>query len=91
MHNDEEPNLVMSGKSKRVSIDGLVFNIEIFRLETDRNWSLEVVDQDGTSHVWDDKFASDTQAFSAAIAAIEKDGALTFMRGNNVIQFPHKE
>jgi len=47
MHNDEEPNLVTSGKSKRVSIDGLVFNIEIFRLETDRTWSLEVVDQDG--------------------------------------------
>lgn len=89
MHDDEEPNLVTSGKSKRISIDGFVFAIEIYRLEADTTWSLEVVDQDGTSHVWDDTFESDKEAFNVAVEAIEKEGALTFMRGNNVIRFPH--
>jgi len=91
MHDDEEPNLVTSGKSKRISIDGFVFAIEIYRLEADTTWSLEVVDQDGTSHVWDDTFESDWDAFNAAVEAIEKEGALAFMRGNNVINFPVRE
>ncbi len=91
MHDDEEPKLVTSGKSKRLSIDGFFFAIEIYRLEADRTWILEVVDQDGTSHVWDDAFESDREAFKVAVDAIEKDGALTFMRGNNVIRFPQKE
>ena len=48
---------------------------------------LEVVDQDGTSHVCDDQFASDKEARNAAIQAIEEEGAVAFMRGDNVIRF----
>jgi hypothetical protein len=44
MHDDEEPNLVTSCKSKRLSIDGFVFAIEIYRMEADTTWTLEVVD-----------------------------------------------
>lgn len=90
MRDEDEPHLVTSGKSKRLSIDGFVFAIEIYRLEADTTWTLEVVDQDGTSHVWDDTFESDKEAFSVAVAEIERDGALTFMRGSNVIGFPQK-
>ena len=84
---EEEPNIVTSGKSQRVIIDGHPFSIEIYRAETDQNWMLEVVDQDGTSHVWDDQFASDKEARNAAIQAIEEEGAVAFMRGDNVIRF----
>ncbi|WP_244298002.1 hypothetical protein, partial [Paracoccus marcusii] len=80
-------HIVTSGKSQRVIIDGHPFSIEIYRAETDQNWMLEVVDQDGTSHVWDDQFASDKEARNAAIQAIEEEGAVAFMRGDNVIRF----
>jgi hypothetical protein len=88
MTDDDEPNLVTSGRSKRVKLGGYVFSVEIYRFETDTDWVLEVVDQDGTSHVWDEKFASDKAAFDAAVASIEDQGAVAFIRGGNVIPFP---
>jgi len=87
MIEDEEPNIVTSGKSTKVVVDGYPFSIEIFRLETDQTWTLEVVDQDGTSHVWDHQFEIDTEAREAATITIETEGAIAFMRGNNVIPF----
>jgi hypothetical protein len=90
MIEDDEPNLVTSGKSKRVVIDGFPFSIDIFRLETDKTWTLEVVDHKGTSHVWEEQFTSDAEARDAAINAIETEGAMTFMRSNNVIPFRHR-
>ena len=84
---DDEPNLVTSGKSQHVIIDGFPFSIEIYRLEQDKTWTLEVVDHEGTSHVWDDQFASDKDARNTAIQTIEAEGAIAFMRGDNVIPF----
>lgn len=84
---DDEPNIVRSGKSKRIVVDALPFLIEIYRLEGDKTWTLEVVDKDNTSHVWDDQFISDTEARDTAVAAINSGGAVAFMRGDNVVPF----
>lgn len=84
---DEEPNLVTSGKSRRIVVDGYPFAIDIFRLENDTSWTLEVVDHENNSHVWDEQFASDAEARDVAVKTIEEEGALAFMRGNNVIPF----
>lgn len=87
MIEDDEPNLVTSGKTKKIVVDGYTFSIDIFRLETDTTWTLEVVDHNNTSHVWDEQFRSDVRARDVAVKAIEAEGALAFMRGNNVIPF----
>lgn len=87
MQFEDEPNIVTSGKSQRVLVDGYTFSIEIYRLEDDPNWTLEVVDHKNTSHVWDDQFASDEDARAAALKALEEEGATSFMRGNNVVPF----
>jgi hypothetical protein len=84
---EDEPNLITSGKSQHVVVDGYPFSIEIYRLETDKTWTLEVVDHQGTSHVWDEQFRSDKDARNVAIQAIEAEGAIAFMRGENVIPF----
>jgi hypothetical protein len=84
---DEELNLVTSGKSTRVVIDGSPFSIDIFRMENDTTWTLEVIDQQNTSHVWDEQFQSDAEARDVAVKTIEAEGAIAFMRGNNVIPF----
>ena len=76
-----------SGKSQKIIIDGLPFSIEIYRLENDTAWTLEVVDKENTSHVWDDQFSSDIEARDTAIAAIKSEGAVVFMRGDNVVPF----
>jgi len=88
MSEDDEPNLVQSAKSQQITVDGVSFSINIYRLESDRTWTLEVEDHEGTSHVWDDRFHSDEGARNAAIDAIEREGAVAFMRGaGNVIPF----
>lgn len=84
---ENEPNMITSSKSQRVVVDGYVFSIEIYRLETDNAWALEVVDHEGTSHVWDTQFSSDQEAQSAALKALESEGATTFIRGDNVVAF----
>lgn len=88
MNDQDDPNLVTSGKSKRVVVDGYAFLINIHRLETDTTWSLEVLDYQNDSHVWDNQFETDTEARDAALAALNSEGAIAFMRGNNVVQFP---
>lgn len=87
MTDDKDPNLVTSDKSQRVLVDGYPFSIQIYRLETDKTWTLEVVDHGGTSHAWDEQFRSDRDARNAAIEALESEGAVAFMRGDNVIPF----
>ena len=87
MTDNKDPNLVTSGKSQRVLVDGYPFSIQIYRLEEDKTWTLEVVDHEGTSHVWDQQFRSDRDARNAAIEALESEGAIAFMRGDNVIPF----
>jgi long-subunit fatty acid transport protein len=56
-------------------------------LNKTKTWTLEVVDHQGTSHCWDDQFTSDKEARNTAIQAIEAEGAIAFMRGDNVIPF----
>jgi hypothetical protein len=87
---NDGPDMVMSGQSQDVVVDGYWFSIQIYRLETDKTWTLEVVDQDGTSHVWEEEFKTDREARNIALQTIENDGAATFMRGSNVIPFRHR-
>lgn len=87
MIEDDEPNLVTSGKSHRIVVDGYPFSIDIFRLETDTTWTLEVIDHNNTSHVWDEQFRSDAEARDVGVKAIETERALGLMHGNNVILF----
>lgn len=82
---DEEPNLVTSGKSCRIVVDGCEFSIDIYRLENDTAWTLEVIDHRNTSHVWDREFSSDAEARDFAVRTIDAEGPLAFMRGSNVI------
>ncbi len=62
--------------------------IEIVRLEGNPDWSLEVVDVEGTSIVWQEAFDTETAALAEAMRAIEEEGARLFQDDSNVIPFP---
>lgn len=80
-----EPNLVTSGLWREHSHhDGRV-RIEIYRLEDDEGWTLEVVGEDGTSTVWDETFVSDQAALEEAVKAVREEGVRGFL--GNVISF----
>jgi hypothetical protein len=82
------PNIVTSGLSRQVPVNGHNLTIEIYRLEHDKAWTLEVVDEDGTSIVWDEQFVSDQAAIDEALKTIKTKGLSAFRDSENVIPFP---
>lgn len=73
-----DPKLIDSPLSRAVHVEDESLQICIYRLETDAKWTLEVVDQDATSTVWDDLFDTDEAALAEALQAIEKEGLEAF-------------
>ena len=84
-----DPNIVSSGLSQRIIVEGHEFQIEICRLESNTTWTLEVVDEEGTSTVWDDQFDTDQAAMDELMSTIKKEGLSAFRDSGNVINFPN--
>lgn len=60
--NDKDPPIIFSRHSGYVTKDGVTVELCIYRLEHTK-WTLEVVDAEGTSTVWDDEFETDDAAY----------------------------
>jgi len=84
-----EPNLINSGLSRRITVEGKEFRIEIYRLEN-TGWTLEAVDEEGASIVWDGEFATDQAALNEIMNAIKAEGIAAFREEPNIIPFPNK-
>jgi hypothetical protein len=82
-----DPNIVDSGLSQRITVDGHELKIEIYRLEHDTQWSLEIVDEDDTSTVWDNLFDTDQGALDAALKMVTEEGLSGFRDSENVVPF----
>jgi len=74
-----EPELIQSPLSQTITRDGHSLQVDIYRLEEETDWLLEVVNEDGTSHVWDDRFATDQAALDAVHEAIDEEGIVAFL------------
>ena len=81
------PNLVHSGLSGIVSKDDITVEVFIYRLENEPNWSLEVLNNAGTSIVWDNLFDSDDDAYAKFQQTVEEEGMRAFLDNQNVIPF----
>ena len=81
------PNVVRSGLSGIVSKDNVTVEVIIVRLESESKWSLEVLNNAGTSIVWDDLFDSDEDAYAEFQQTVEEEGMRAFLDNQNVIPF----
>ncbi|AWI90540.1 hypothetical protein C0214_21315 [Methylobacterium sp. DM1] len=72
--------LEFSPLSGRVTRDGVTVQVHIYRFAgTDEEWTLEVVDHEDGSSVWDEQFATDADAYEAFELAVREDGIRTFI------------
>ena len=71
---NDEPNLEVSPLSTEVSSGGRTVSVEIFRLEGETSWALEVVDEYNNSTVWDDAFETESSALTEAKMTILSEG-----------------
>ncbi len=74
-----EPELIQSPLSQTITRDGHTLQVDIYRLEEEVDWLLEVVNEEGTSHVWDDRFATDQAALDAVHEAVDEEGITAFL------------
>ena len=68
-----DPELVRSSFSGTVTRQAVTVQLEIYRLEDDLKWVLEVVNDRGSSIVWDDLFDTDGAAYEAFEAAVAQE------------------
>jgi hypothetical protein len=65
MHDENDPEIEYSPLCEEVTRDGLTVRVQIYRHKTgNEGWSLEVVDHEDASTVWDDLFETDHEALA---------------------------
>jgi hypothetical protein len=80
MHDDDDPEIEYSPLCEEVTRDGLKVRVQIYRLKVgDSGWSLEVIDQENASTVWDNLFATDHEALAEFYQTIEAEGIQSFL------------
>lgn len=76
---DELPQIERSHLCGRVTRDGETVDVQIYRMaDGHTSWSLEVIDADGGSTVWNDLFETDDAAYSEFLATLEREGISCF-------------
>jgi hypothetical protein len=77
---DETPEIERSPLSRRFSRDGITVEVKIYRLRgVNEDWSLEVVDHEDASTVWNETFLTDQEAYRAFCMTVETEGIGTFL------------
>jgi hypothetical protein len=80
MPDDDAPEIEYSPLCTEVTQDGLTVRVQIYRLKIGSNgWSLEVVDHENASTVWDDLFATDHEALAEFSRTLEDEGIQSFL------------
>ena len=75
MTNDNNPEIENSPLSGPVTHNGITVSVEIYRIRNSTDgWSLEVVDADRTSTVWDETFPTDQDAYQEFQRGLEAEG-----------------
>lgn len=75
MTNDNDPEIEHSPLSGPVTRDGITVSVEIYRIRNSGDgWSLELVDAERTSTVWDETFATDQDAYREFRRGLEAEG-----------------
>jgi uncharacterized protein len=74
----EDIDIIHSPLEQTYNAEGHSVQIQIYR-SMNSQWVLEVVDETGTSTVWDELFATDAQALAEALMAIQAEGIGNFI------------
>ncbi len=75
---EDDPQLIISSRSGVFLVDGVRLEVNIVCLEGEKEWTLEVVNEQGTSTVWDDPFENDAEAWAAFEEAVDQEGVGIF-------------
>ena len=86
---EEDYEIVYSPLCRQVSQDGRTVDVHIYRGDAEDTWILEVVAEDGSSTVWDDRFQSDHDALAEVTATILSEGMAAFDEDSDIDPTKH--
>ena len=70
---DDDVEIEMSPLCQELTDSGKTVQVEIYRGE-EKGWILEVVDEEGSSTVWNELFATDADALEELNTTIREEG-----------------
>ncbi|VWX54960.1 hypothetical protein NOVOSPHI9U_730005 [Novosphingobium sp. 9U] len=73
------PELIYSQLSHEVAQNGRLIEVQIYRLEDRPTWRLEVVNEQGTSTLWNRSFQTEGDALSAFRDKLKVEGFRVFL------------
>jgi uncharacterized protein len=76
-----DPEIVMSPLCREISGDGTKIQVDIYRVEGEPGWILEVIDEENASTIWDEPFDTDQEALDVVMKVIEHDGIRSLLDG----------
>jgi uncharacterized protein len=79
---NEDIEVIDSPLSQSYSADGHTLSIEIYRIP-DTEWTLEIVNEQGTTTVWNTLFHTDQEALDEAFATLQAEGIASFVANAN--------
>lgn len=79
---DEEFEVIESPLNQSITRNGVEVRVEIYG-DMEGGWILEIVDAQNTSHVWDEPFATDQQALTEALRALDEEPLEFFGRASD--------
>ncbi|RKZ47074.1 MAG: hypothetical protein DRQ58_07465 [Gammaproteobacteria bacterium] len=80
---NDEPKLETSQLSQEISSGGKTVSVQIYRLEGETTWALEIVDEYNNSTVWDDTFETESAALTEAKKTILAEGVTSLVGPND--------
>ena len=78
----DEVEIEMSPLCRTVESDGMTVRVDIYR-SSQSGWILDVVDENGTSIVWNDQFDSDTLALEEFQRTLEQEGMAAIVESDS--------
>jgi len=75
----DEPLLEISPLSQMISSGGKTVKVDIFKLDDEDEWSLEIEDAFGYSSSWGETFKTESAALTEAKRAILAEGISSFV------------
>ena len=85
---EDEFELEMSPLCQTISANGRSVQVEIYT-GGENNWTLEIVDEESSSILWDEQFKSDKEALDFLSMAIEKEGLDALIDDAPLAEMPH--
>jgi hypothetical protein len=76
----DDYNIIRSRLSRKITREGTTLEVLIYRVEGDEAWTLEVIDHEGGSTVWDATFVTEQDALNEVFQTIASGGISGFVR-----------